>query len=54
MFLIEKTTKAVQELFQMDLGELKYFLGIEFIRSANGILMHQSKYALELIKELRY
>ncbi|XP_019237855.1 PREDICTED: uncharacterized protein LOC109217999 [Nicotiana attenuata] len=34
-----------------DLGELKYFLGIEFGRSKQGILMHQRKYALELISE---
>ncbi|XP_060210330.1 uncharacterized mitochondrial protein AtMg00810-like [Lycium barbarum] len=34
-----------------DLGELKYFLGIEFARSEKGILMHQSKYALDLISE---
>ncbi|KAM3270116.1 hypothetical protein P3S67_030022 [Capsicum chacoense] len=35
-----------------DLGELKYFLGIEFARSDQGILMHQRKYTLELISEL--
>nr|XP_009796886.1 PREDICTED: uncharacterized protein LOC104243404 [Nicotiana sylvestris] len=35
-----------------DLGELKYFLGIEFVRSADGILMHQRKYVLEIISEL--
>ncbi|XP_019257854.1 PREDICTED: uncharacterized protein LOC109236086 [Nicotiana attenuata] len=34
-----------------DLGELKYFLGIEFARSQKGIVMHQRKYALELISE---
>ncbi|XP_070014663.1 uncharacterized mitochondrial protein AtMg00810-like [Nicotiana sylvestris] len=34
-----------------DLGELKYFLGIEFARSKQGILMHQRKYSLELISE---
>ncbi|XP_070011026.1 uncharacterized mitochondrial protein AtMg00810-like [Nicotiana sylvestris] len=35
-----------------DLGELKYFLGIEFLRSQKGILMCQRKYALELVSEL--
>nr|XP_033514675.1 ABC transporter G family member 11-like [Nicotiana tomentosiformis] len=34
-----------------DLGELKYFIGIEFARSKQGILIHQRKYALELISE---
>lgn len=33
------------------MGELKYFLGIEFAISRQGILMHQRKYALELISE---
>ncbi|XP_070054988.1 uncharacterized mitochondrial protein AtMg00810-like [Nicotiana tomentosiformis] len=32
-----------------DLGELKYFLGIEVLRSKQGILLNQRKYALELI-----
>lgn len=35
-----------------DLGELKYFLGIEFARSEKGILMHQRKYILELISQI--
>nr|XP_016435095.1 PREDICTED: uncharacterized mitochondrial protein AtMg00810-like [Nicotiana tabacum] len=35
-----------------DLGELKYFLGIEFSRSQEGIVMCQKKYALELVSEL--
>ena len=35
-----------------DLGELKYFLGIEFSRNGDGILMNQRKYALGLVSEL--
>ncbi|XP_070016050.1 uncharacterized mitochondrial protein AtMg00240-like [Nicotiana sylvestris] len=35
-----------------DLGELKYFFGIEFVRSSQGLLLHQRKYTLELISEL--
>ncbi|XP_015165801.1 uncharacterized protein [Solanum tuberosum] len=51
--LIEDTKRALQQAFKMkDLGELKYFLGIEFTRSTVGILMHQRKYALELISEV--
>lgn len=36
-----------------DLGELKYFLGIEFSRSRNCIIMCQRKYALELVSGIR-
>nr|XP_016456117.1 PREDICTED: uncharacterized mitochondrial protein AtMg00810-like [Nicotiana tabacum] len=51
--LIQDTKEALQQTFIMkDLGEQKYFLGIEFARSKQGILMHQRKYSLELISEL--
>nr|XP_010314436.1 uncharacterized protein LOC104645111 [Solanum lycopersicum] len=34
-----------------DLGNLRFFLGIEFARSQDGIVMHQRKYTLEIISE---
>lgn len=47
--LIQETKEALKMAFKMkDLGELKYFLGIEFTRSKASILMHQRKYTLEL------
>lgn len=50
--LIQNTKQTLQDTFKMkDLGELKYFLGIEFARSHRGIVMHQRKYALEIISE---
>ncbi|XP_019256176.1 PREDICTED: uncharacterized protein LOC109234580 [Nicotiana attenuata] len=50
--LIEETKQLLQKAFKMkDLGELKYFLGIEFARSKHGIFTHQRKYAIELIFE---
>lgn len=42
----------LQEKFKMkDLGEPKFFLGIEFSKSKRGIHMCQRKYALELVSE---
>ena len=34
-----------------DLGELKYFLGIEVARSAEGIVLCQIKYALDMLAD---
>lgn len=51
--LVEETKQKLQQIFKMkDLGDIKYFLGIEFATSSQGILMHQRKYSLELIAEL--
>jgi len=36
-----------------DLGELKYFMGIEFSRSKRGIFMSQRKYALDILQDTR-
>lgn len=50
--LIQETKEVLHHFFKIkDLGELKYFLGIEFSRSDEGIVMCQRKYALELIFE---
>ncbi|XP_069150316.1 uncharacterized mitochondrial protein AtMg00810-like [Solanum lycopersicum] len=51
--LIEHTKAILHKAFKIkDLGELKFFLGMEFSRSAKGILMNQRKYALEIISNL--
>ena len=34
-----------------DLGRLKYFLGIEVLRSRGGIFIRQRKYILDLLAE---
>uniref|UniRef100_A0A3Q7IWU7 SUI1 domain-containing protein n=1 Tax=Solanum lycopersicum TaxID=4081 RepID=A0A3Q7IWU7_SOLLC len=50
--LINQVRKDMQEMFKVkDLGELKFFLGIEIARSHEGIVLCQRKYALELISE---
>jgi len=33
----------------IDLGQLSYFLGIEFKETEAGVMMHQSKYAADLL-----
>ena len=39
--LIQQTKDVLQDTFKMkDLGELRYFLGIEFAISQEGIVMH--------------
>lgn len=51
--LILETKKNLKENFKIkDLGNLRYFLGIEFARNETGILMHQRKYSLEMISEM--
>lgn len=50
--LIQDTKSTLQQRFKIkDLGELRFFLGIEFARSKEGILMHQRKYTLDLIAD---
>ncbi|KAI3759441.1 hypothetical protein L6452_07265 [Arctium lappa] len=49
---IAKLRKSLFKEFEMkDLGELKYFLGIEVLRSKQGIFMCQRKYVLDLLAE---
>lgn len=35
-----------------DVGTLKYFLGMEFARSKEGIFINQQKYVIDLLKEI--
>jgi len=34
----------------LDLGNLTYFLGMEFTKIAEGLVMHQMKYASDILK----
>ena len=45
-------TYLSKEFEMKDLGSLKYFLGIEVLRSKHGIFLSQRKYTLDLLKEV--
>ncbi|KAM1108382.1 hypothetical protein ACFX2B_004976 [Malus domestica] len=50
--LCQSIISQLQSLFPVkDLGDIHYFLGIEVHRSAKGLFLHQSKYALDLLKK---
>ena len=49
---IEKLKEQLRQAFEVkELGELRYFLGLEVARSKNGIVVSQRKYTLDLLKE---
>ena len=49
---IQSVKQALDSAFTIkDLGELKYFLGIEVPRSSDGILLNQRKYVLNMLKD---
>lgn len=49
-FIKEIKTKLYKEFSIKDLGQLSYYLGIEFLRSEKGMVMTQRKYSLDLIE----
>ena len=49
---LAKLKKKLAEEFEIkDLGALKYFLGMEFARSREGISVNQKKYVIDLLNE---
>lgn len=44
-------SRMMREFEMTDLGQLSYFLGIEFTRTEKGLLMHQKKYASDLLRK---
>ena len=50
---IQDTKSFLKSVFDIkDLGELKYFLGIEVCRSKEGLFISQRKYTLDLLNEV--
>ncbi|KAF3614725.1 putative deacetylvindoline O-acetyltransferase-like [Capsicum annuum] len=50
--LIDAAKQTLHQKFKLkDLGQLKYFLGIEVLRSSAGVILNQRKYILELIND---
>lgn len=48
---MEEFKRAMMTEFEMsDLGVLSYFLGIEFTATSRGMLLHQTKYACDVLK----
>jgi uncharacterized membrane protein YgcG len=48
--MIEEFKKSMMQKFEMsDLGELRYFLGLEVKQEKNGIFLSQGKYARDLL-----
>ncbi|XP_027340865.1 uncharacterized protein LOC113854179 [Abrus precatorius] len=46
----EFKSQMLSEFEMSDLERLSYFLGIEFVQTKSGIVMHQTKYASDLLK----
>jgi hypothetical protein len=51
-FEVERLKENLRKEFEIkDLGQLRYFLGIEVVRSSRGIMLSQRKYVLDLLDE---
>ncbi|GAU34373.1 hypothetical protein TSUD_217130 [Trifolium subterraneum] len=51
---IEKFKTVMMTEFEMtDLGTISYFLGIEFLKTSRGLMLHQRKYASKILKRFK-
>jgi len=52
--LCKEYSKLMQDEFEMSMmGELKFFLGIQFNQFKDGVYVHQTKYTKELLKKFK-
>jgi hypothetical protein len=50
---ITRVKNCLNKAFEVkDLGQLRYFLGIEVARSKKGIILSQRKYILDLLSDM--
>lgn len=53
-FDIEALKQSLKGEFEMtDLGKLSFFLGMEFVETKTGMVMHQKKYITEMLKRFQ-
>lgn len=51
---VQEVKNEMLKVFEMsDLGEMKFFLGMEIAQSSEGIFLSQKKYALNLLKKFK-
>ncbi|KAJ9556664.1 hypothetical protein OSB04_011278 [Centaurea solstitialis] len=49
---IQEVKKSLHDKFSIkDLGELKYFIGIEVAKTSSGLVLSQRKYALDILED---
>ena len=50
LMFIEFKNSMNDEFDMIDLGKMRYFLGLEVLQRSNGVFITQKKYALEVLK----
>ncbi|XP_019438962.1 PREDICTED: uncharacterized protein LOC109344663 [Lupinus angustifolius] len=51
--IVKLKGKLNSEFEMTDLGELAYFLGLEFLKTKSGIIMHQKKYISDVLSRFQ-
>ena len=51
--LTKSNTSLMFEFEMSNLGNLSYFLGMEFVNTPAGVFLHQKKYAEDILKKFR-